>query len=94
MLSDNVKKPGAWLKSAIEDGWRNQEPRPRETAIETTNEFLEWFELALAQGVVRAKAETEEGLMIQESAGRWIAWESFVERGWTLEYLKSKAKPR
>jgi len=30
--------------------------------------------------------------MIQDPTGQWIPWESFVERGWTLEYLRKKPK--
>jgi len=26
MVTDNIEKPGAWLKAAIEDGWRKNEP--------------------------------------------------------------------
>lgn len=93
-LTDHIEKPGAWIKAAIENGWRKNELRSCETATGTTNEFSEWFELAKAQGVVRTRRETEEGLMIEDNTGRWEPWESFVKRGWTLEYLKGRAKAR
>ena len=44
MVTDNIEKPGAWLKSAIEDGWRKNEPRSCKTTTGITNEFSEWFE--------------------------------------------------
>lgn len=94
MVSNNIEKPGAWLKAAIEDGWRKNEPRSCETVTGTTSEFSEWFELAKAQGVAQTRQETEEGLMIQDVTGQWMPWESLVERGWTLEYLRKRAKPK
>ncbi len=96
IVTDNIEKPGAWLKAAIEDGWRKNEPRSCEAATGsgTTSEFSEWFELAHAQGVAQARQETEEGLMIQDVTGQWMPWESLVERGWTLEYLRKRAKPK
>ena len=94
IVTDNIEKPGAWLKAAIEDGWRKNEPHSCETTTGTTNEFAEWFELALAQGVVRTRQETEEGIMVQDATGQSMPWQSFVERGWTLEYLKKRAKAK
>ncbi len=94
IVSDNIEKPGAWLKAAIEDGWRKNEPRSCEAIAGATSEFSEWFELAKAQGVAQAKQETEEGLMIQDTTGQWMLWEFFVQRGWTLEYLNKRAKGR
>lgn len=94
MVTDNIEKPGAWLKSAIEDGWRKNKPHSCEITTRTTNEFSEWFELAYQQGVALAKQETEEDLMIQDTTGQWMPWKSFVERGWTLEYLRKRAKAK
>ncbi len=93
-LTDYIEKPGAWIAAAIKGGWRKNEPIPCETATGATNEFSEWFELAKAQGVAQARQETEEGLMIQDTTGQWISWGSLVERGWTLEYLRKRAKAR
>ena len=89
-----LEKPGAWLKSAIENGWMPSDPLAGETVIGTKNEFSEWFELAKTEGIARARQETEEGFTIQDNTGQWVAWESFVERGWTLEYLKKRAKAK
>lgn len=94
MATDNIEKPGAWLKSAIEDGWLPNEPLASETAIGVKNEFAQWFELASSMGIARARQETQEGFMIQDSTGQWLAWESFVESGWTLEYLKKRARTK
>jgi len=63
--------------------------RSCEAATGITSEFSEWFELAKAQGLLKL-SETEEGLMIQDLVNGYL--ESFVERGWTLEYLRKEPK--
>jgi hypothetical protein len=39
MTSDNIEKPGAWLKRAIEEGWRKNEPVASQTVVETQKGF-------------------------------------------------------
>lgn len=92
IASGGIEKPGAWLKQAIEQEWKPNDSPSGKTAIQINTEFRQWFDLAKADGIVRAQQETESGFMVQDSAGQWASWESYVERGWTLEYLKKRAK--
>ncbi len=92
MISDNIEKPGAWLKRAIEKGWCKNEPLVSQIGVETKEEFSEWFELALAAGIVRAKQETAEGFMVEDNTGQWVSSQSLIERGWTLDYLRTRTK--
>ena len=94
MTSDNIEKPGAWLKQAIEEGWCKNEPVASQTVVETQKGFSEWFELARSQGIVKARQETEAGFMFEDSTGQWVSPQSLIERGWTLDYLRTRTKPR
>lgn len=58
----------------------------------TKDEFSQWVELAKMLGIVKAKQQTETELSVQDNTGEWASWESYVERGWKLEYLKTRVK--
>ncbi len=62
--------------------------------MHTIDEFSQWFELAKMLGIVKAKQQTETKLSVQDNTGKWDSWESYVQRGWTLEYLKTRTKMR
>ncbi len=94
LLTENIKKPGAWLKIAIDEGWKPNESLSVKGEVQTKDERSQWFELAKAQGIVKAKQQTETEFSVQDNTGQWASWESYVERGWTLEYLKRRAKQR
>ncbi len=92
VASDNIEKPGAWLKRAIEEGWLPNEPVASQTVVETKKGFSEWFDLARSEGIVRARQETEAGFMVEDNTGQWVFPQSLIERGWTLDYLRTRTK--
>lgn len=93
LIGGVVEKPGAWVKRAIEEKWMPNEPIDK-TSGSMNSEFNQWFDLARSGGIVKSKEETEEGFMLQDNTGQWASWESFIERGWTLDYLKNRVKSR
>lgn len=87
-----IEKPGAWLKRAVEEEWKPNDSPSGKTVNQLSNEFQQWFKLAKAEGIVKSKKEDGSEFMVEDITGKWSTWESYVERGWTLEYFKERAK--
>jgi hypothetical protein len=85
-----VRSKVGLFRKALESGWvPSQSDEERETIqLETT--FSEWYNLAKASGLVIASQKTEQGIIVYEPNGQAISFETMLERGWTLEYLRQR----
>ncbi|MEH1992281.1 DUF6262 family protein [Nostoc sp.] len=83
-----VKRPAAWLSSAIEDAWQPNQPLGEETHV--ADLFIEWYGLAREFGIVIGSRKQDDGsIWVQENTGNWLPFEQFSSK-WTIEYLRSK----
>lgn len=94
--TDRIERPGAWLKKAIEDGWRPNEAleKPAAPAGTTQSTFREWYDLAKAYGTIKEFEERDGVMMVRENTGQWHVYEEYVVRGWTIEYFRDWKKRR
>jgi hypothetical protein len=61
MTTDNIERPGGWLKRAIEQSWEPNRPLYQNTPIRSAKAFSQWFNLAKSQGLVVASMKAEDG---------------------------------
>lgn len=84
-------KPGL-LRAALQAEWIPNESPEQIKFEQHKDEFSEWFNLARSQDIVKASQLTEEGIIVLNADGKWILFETLVEQGITLQYLKQKLK--
>ena len=68
--TDKIERPGAWLKTAIEQGWK-----PNEAVQQAKSEldiFDEWFPLAKRKGLAMASQREKGSIIIYTNDGQWI----------------------
>ncbi|MHC5827842.1 MAG: hypothetical protein ACYT04_71140, partial [Nostoc sp.] len=83
-----IRSPGAWLASAIDDGWEPNQPQGVEN--HQPDLFGEWYGFAREFGIVIGSRKEDDGsIWIQENTGQWFPFEEFSSK-WTLHYLRSK----
>lgn len=63
MAVGQIERPGGWLKRAIEECWKPNEPLHQETDANPSKTFGSWFNLARAKGLVVASMKGEDGKM-------------------------------
>ncbi|MEH1885559.1 DUF6262 family protein [Nostoc sp.] len=83
-----VRRPGGWLSSAIDDAWQPNQPQGVES--NPADLFSEWYGLAREFGIVIGSRKEDDGsIWVQENTGQWFPFEQFSSK-WTREYLRSK----
>ena len=87
-----VKSKAGLLRTALQEGWTPNLTDEEKQLTQVTDTFSEWFNLAKAQGIVKASRGTKEGILVMESTGEWTPLTTMIEKGWTLEYLQQRNK--
>ena len=83
-----IRRPGAWLFSAIDDAWQPNQPLGE--GSHPADMFSEWYGLAREFGIVIGSRKEDDGsIWVQENTGQWFLFEEFSSK-WTLQYLRSK----
>ncbi len=83
-LSDgDVDKPGGWLKTAIEQGWK---PNGKIQIKSELDLFTEWYPKAKLHKLVQASQTTKDGIMIYTNDGKWIPFSEMLAQ-YPLETL-------
>ncbi len=96
IASDRIERPGAWLKTAIENQWIPNEALEKTAKAGSSGQptFREWYDLAKAYGVITAFEECDGVMTVRENAGGWYTYEDYVAKGWTIEYFRAWNKRR
>jgi len=63
MSAGTIERPGGWLKRAIEECWKANEPIVQEGGNISSTSFKQWFSWARAKGFVVASMKDEDGKM-------------------------------
>ncbi|MEC4818231.1 MAG: DUF6262 family protein [Scytonema sp. PMC 1069.18] len=87
-----VRSKVGLFRKALESGWVPSQSDEDRVASQLENTFSEWYCLAKASGIVIASQKTEQGIIVYEPNGQAISFETMLERGWTLEYLRQRLK--
>lgn len=61
MTAGGIERPGGWLKRAIEECWKPNEPVQQKSEGAAENSFGQWFDWARAKGLVVASMKAEDG---------------------------------
>lgn len=83
LAADNIERPGAWLKTAIEQGWKPNEAVQAKSELDI---FDEWFPLAKKKGLVIASQQEKGSIIIYTSEGKWIPFVKMLKE-YPLESL-------
>lgn len=76
LTTDNIERPGAWLKIAIEQGWKPNEAVQAKSELDI---FNEWFSLARKKGLVSASQSDKGSIIVYTSDGQWIRFEMMLK---------------
>ena len=93
----HVSNPSGYFLAALKGDWSSQslsvgESGDRETEkVDQGAVFRHWYDLAKSLGYCSGQ-EMREGKMWVCLSGSWEKWESAVERGYSLAYLKKLMK--
>jgi chromosome segregation ATPase len=77
LATGNIKRPGGWLKKAIEEGWKPNDTVQAKSELET---FNQWFPLARQKGIVMASQKGMKGIEVCTNTGEWIPFAEMLER--------------
>lgn len=81
MMNGSISKPGGWLKRAIEESWRPNQPIPEKEATGDLNQFSQWFNLARSKGLVAASMRGDDGeLYVFDREGVRYSFEQMLAR--------------
>ncbi len=76
ILADgDVDKPGSWLKTAIEQGWKPNGKIHVKSELEV---FNKWYPKAKQKKIIQASQITENGILIYTGNGEWIAFSEML----------------
>ena len=76
-----ISKPGGWLKRAIEESWRPNQPIPDKGLTGELNQFSQWFDLARSKGLVAASMRGDDGeLYVFDREGVRYSFEQMLAR--------------
>lgn len=87
-----VKSKAGLLRKALEEGWMPNLTEEERIISQTKDSFSEWYKLAKEEGIAQASQGTPKGILVLEPTGEWTPFEAMLEKGWTLEYLKERAR--
>ncbi|WP_197036139.1 DUF6262 family protein, partial [Fischerella sp. PCC 9605] len=83
-ISDgDVDKPGGWLKTAIEQGWK---PNGKIQIKSELDLFTEWYPKAKLHRLIQASQTTKDGIMIYTNDEKWIPFSEMLAQ-YPLETL-------
>lgn len=83
-ISDgDVDKPGGWLKTAIEQGWK---PNGKIQIKSELDLFTEWYPKAKQKRLIQASQTTKDGIMIYTNDEKWIPFSEMLSQ-YPLETL-------
>ncbi|PMB24335.1 hypothetical protein CEN45_08390 [Fischerella thermalis CCMEE 5198] len=83
-ISDgDVDKPGGWLKTAIEQGWK---PNGKIQIKSELDLFTEWYPKAKLHRLIQASQTTKDGIMIYTNDEKWIPFSEMLSQ-YPLETL-------
>ena len=85
-----VNSKAGLFRKALEEDWVPNQTDEERKISEVNNNFSEWFDLAKKQGLVRASQVTQNGILVLDNTDHWISLATMLDKGFTLEYLKSK----
>ena len=89
MAVSQIERPGGWLKRAIEECWKPNEPLHQETDANPSKTFGSWFNLARAKGLVVASMKGEdEKIYVFDHQGLRYPFEQMLIK-YPIESLKS-----
>lgn len=83
LADGDVDKPGGWLKTAIEQGWKPNGQIQIKSELET---FNEWYVKAKKKKIAQASLTTKEGVIIYTNNDEWIPFSEMLLR-YPLETL-------
>jgi len=88
ITTGNIERPGGWLKRAIEECWKPNEPTQQHNEVEQSNAFSEWFDLARSKGLVVASMKEKDGqIHVFDQAGVRYPYEQMFAKH-PIESLK------
>lgn len=79
----DVDKPGGWLKTAIEQGWK---PNGKIQIKSELDLFTEWYPKAKKKKLIQASQTTKDGIMIYTNDEKWIPFSEMLSQ-YPLETL-------
>lgn len=74
-VSSNIKRPGAWLKKAIESAWGPNEVLKQKSELDI---FNEWYILAKQKKLVLASQNTKDGIMVYTFDEQWVPFQEML----------------
>ena len=87
----NIANPAGYFVQALKQGWGAtkvvSDSANGENTVDTQAVFRCWYDLARELGYCADFAD-DNGEKLVNMNGSWEAWESAIERGYTLEYLQ------
>lgn len=85
-----ITNPNGYFSQALREGWKinNREQSDDDGEVK---EFRIWYSLAREIGCVD-KWESRDNKIWVQMSGEWQIWQEAVERGWSLEYLRKRAR--
>ncbi len=86
-----VKSKAGLLRKALEESWIPNLTDEERIISQTKDTFSEWYKLAKEEGIVQASQGTKKGILVLEPTGEWTPFETMLEKGWTLKYLKERS---
>ncbi len=78
-----VDKPGGWLKTAIQQGWKPNSKTQIKSNLEV---FNEWYPKAKQKKLIQASQTSKEGILIYTNNEEWIPFSEMLAR-YPLETL-------
>jgi small-conductance mechanosensitive channel len=76
LATNNIERPGAWFKTAIEQGWKPNEAVQVQSELEV---FNEWFPLARKNGLAMASQQEKGSIIIYTNDGQWIPFSQMLK---------------
>ncbi len=76
LAAGNMKQPGAWIKTAIEQSWKPNETVQDKSELDI---FNEWFPLAKKKGLVVASQSDKGSIIIFTNNSKWISFKQMLK---------------
>lgn len=77
LATGKIECPKAWLKKAIEEGWKPNNALQAKSEMEI---FNEWFPLARHKGIVMASQRGKNGMEVYVNDGGWVSLSEMLEK--------------
>ena len=83
----HVPNPAGYFTRALKENWAGESVADTDSEVDTASVFRHWYDLAKKLGYCQGQ-ETRDGEQWISLSGSWEKWQSAVERGYSLDYLK------